>query len=69
MPQANLTLTHIAIRAASQSSAMNDVANQTTITVSISDHPANALILRGRPLCQQNSDGQGNGVQGNGVGP
>jgi len=53
----HLTLEHIAIRAASQSSAINDAANQTTITVSISDHLANALILRGRPLSQQNPDG------------
>ncbi|MFA7175086.1 MAG: hypothetical protein WC340_17060, partial [Kiritimatiellia bacterium] len=52
----HLTLEHIAIRAASQGSAINDAANQRTVTISISDHPANALILRGRPLIQQNPD-------------
>ncbi|MCK9305723.1 MAG: hypothetical protein M0P27_10055, partial [Bacteroidales bacterium] len=36
---------------------MNDTANQKTIITSISHDPANALILRGRPLSQQNPDG------------
>jgi RHS repeat-associated protein len=51
-------LTHTAIRAASQNAAVNDAANQRTITVSIPDDDSVAeLIMRGRPLSQQNPDG------------